>query len=141
MTRCRPRRRSHCRCSRCCAPVCVPFYPVDCGGLLSFTFTAVAVPATYSVAGTLITLNYTITNTGNRYLRGDLRITEPFLGTQYICNLCVAPGGTAVYTGNYQVTAADIALPSLTFSPVALVNVCRNVFLNVAAAPVVVPRV
>lgn len=136
-----PRCRSRCRCSRCCAPKFVPFYPLPCGGLLAFTFSATATPATYSAAGTLITLTYTITNSGNRYLRGDLRIAEAFLGTQFICGLCVAPGGSVTYTGNYQVTAADLLLPSLTFSPVALVGVCRDVFLNVAAVPVTVPRV
>lgn len=135
MTRC----RSRCRCERCCAPRFVPFYPLKCGGLLAFTFEVTAQPGTYSAAGTLIQLSYTIINSGTKYLCGDLRIAEAFLGTQYICGMSVAPGSRVTYHNNYQVTTADMSSESLTFSPVALVGVCKDVYLNVPAS-VTVPR-
>jgi len=66
-----------------------------------------ATPASVSVAGTVITYTYTVTNSGNVTLTG-VSVTDDKLGVITLDKTTLAPGESASGTASYNVTQADI---------------------------------
>lgn len=116
------------RCDDCC-PRFVDCYPTRCG-FVSYTLVVTATPMTYTAAGTIITLTYTITNTGTKLMNGPMRIHDTILGTQCIGDLCLYPGTSRAYTRMYMITTADFVNPSVTFTGVGLYEVCDCVYIR-----------
>ncbi len=67
-----------------------------------------ASPLSYTVAGQNITYTYTVTNSGNVNISGNITVTDNILGKIFIPNNYLGPGQSVTTTANYTIRQSDI---------------------------------
>jgi uncharacterized repeat protein (TIGR01451 family) len=75
-----------------------------------------ASPSSYNVAGQNITYTYTVTNSGNSDIIGNITVTDDILGQISILNKNIEPGQRVTGTSTYKITQADFNNGSITNS-------------------------
>ncbi|MFM2389507.1 MAG: hypothetical protein RLZZ437_1062, partial [Pseudomonadota bacterium] len=76
----------------------------------SFTFDkrlAATSPTSFNNSGVVLQYEFAFTNTGNTTLN-NLTVTDPLIPSGIVCPASVAPGATAVCTGSYTTTQANL---------------------------------
>ena len=97
----------------------------------ALTITKIPNPSTYNVAGQNITYYFTVTNSGNGDIYGNITITDSILGQISIPNDDLAPGQSITETATYSVTQADIDAGFVTNSAYATNNNINSNTANV----------
>lgn len=123
-----------------CGPVYSPYYSCNngcggcggCGGYVTLGLNVEATPTTYTNVGDVITLTYTITNTGSSILCAPIEICNNKVGTQYNIYVQLAPGAVHTSVHTYTITGQDYNMASVTFSSqvIAYIEECYYVTSN-----------
>jgi len=100
----------------------------------ALTIAKLASPTKYTTAGDVITYNYTVTNTGNVDILGDITVTDDHISSPVtISNSDLLPGHSVTGTATYKITEADIDTCCVTNSAYATNN---NIKSNMDTAKV-----
>ena len=89
----------------------------------ALTIAKLASPTKYTTAGDIITYTYTVTNTGNVDILGDITVTDDHISSPVtISNSDLPPGHSVTGTATYTITQSDIDAGSVTNSAYATNN-------------------
>ena len=80
----------------------------------ALTIEKVALFTVFTTAGEVVEYEFTVTNTGNLTLTGDLEVVDDKIGTITCFTGNVAPGDVQTCTANYTITQADVDAGSVT---------------------------
>lgn len=128
-------------CGSSCNPCCKTYSCIETRcGFISLVLNVVATPATYTVAGDVIVLTYSVTNMGTDYFSGCLTLSSNILGDQFLSNVVISPGLSQNFTRNYTITANDLLVPTITVTSQVKANICGKCLCYQAPA-VILTRV
>lgn len=116
------------KCKNQLSPEIVSTYDDGCG-VLSVFLTRSSTPTFFTNAGQIITLNYTIINTGSAPISYPIGINDQLIGQQFVQPLLLAPGQSQTASFSYTVTANDVAKGTITSAATAIVLISDKVWL------------